>query len=759
MKHRSQGHPIKMRNRQPNASSYPTDQMITLLQMTPDFLDDFTLVASGRGGPDNVTAACLEFSDEGQTNILRVARNDDGGVEALEGVRDILTTIFMGSPIEHDLDPLKQQVVGKVLSRCKRRIKEQAIRLNNRIQFVYGSDTDHYIHPEIIAVSSRDESTQDMEFLGRYGDETHGPYMRLCEDRMRQLKKLTAEVIHPSTTSELKALNNLGQLAYSVRRSSSFKHFVQANLNRKREPGISLPTVSKIIERIGKISKFYRAALAMTDFVTKAKELGRKITIEPIPTSRIQIPELANRKAAQLRARAGHKFGWDDKNKFGRMLERWPRYRQHAELQLIVFYEENPHIHLYSKYIGCNKQACYLCFSFIKHHARFEVDGGHQSLYSLWTVKDTINFSTLERAQAFQSALRKVCLDVGEKFQQLKAAKWHRHGFATANESVPNLSRMSLVPAVSNSPGIPDEAAAISQTHLTPIQEALPEEHEKTISHDEPAMVDQPNSAATEIAVSPNIPSLPATIQTSSPITTSAADARIPPPNIPASPPNTISVSDSSPDAQGLPANVSIRASDEPVEASDVENQRLKIPAMTLDHTNSPLIAMSAVSLQLQGVSTSNDPKLSVHKLPESTSAVSLHRNQHGKQRRRRHSDKTPSDGMTQPQYSIISGQRTSGHEYNDSLRKYGRSQHRRRRKNHRVRYQPLEVLKTKGGGYPSAVVSFTKGNETRRRRAQERRRRERQPALKEHGCLRGLSMIFRKIKHFLSERKTNLQR
>ena len=333
----------------------------------------------------------------------------------------------------------------------------------------------------------------------------------------------------------------------------------------------------------------------MTDFVTKAKELGRKIVIEAVPTSRIQVPELANRKAAQLRARAGHKFRWDDEIKFGRMLERWPRYRQHAELQLIVFYEENPHIHLYSKYIGCNKQACYLCFSFIKHHARFEVDGGHQSLYSLWTVKDTINFSTLESAQAFQSALRKVCLDVEEKFQQLKAAKWHRHGFATANESVPNLSRMSLVPAMSNSQGIPDEAAAISQTHLAPIQEAPPEEQEEIMSHDEPTTGDQLNSAATETAVSPNIPSLPATIQTTSPIMTSADDAYIPPPNIPASPPNTIPISDSSPGVQGLPADVSILASDEPVEASDVEDQHLKIPAMTLDHTNSPLIAMSAV--------------------------------------------------------------------------------------------------------------------------------------------------------------------
>ena len=184
----------------------------------------------------------------------------------------------------------------------------------------------------------------------------------------------------------------------------------------------------------------------------------------------------------------------------------------------------------------------------------------------------------------------------------------------------------------------------------------------------------------------PTIRSLPATVHTSSSTTTNAADARIPPPNVPASPPITIPISHSSPDAQGLPADVSIPASDEPVMASDVENQRLLAPATILNHTTSPLIATSTLSLQLQGAGTSSDSKTSVHNPPESTSTLPLHRNQHRKQRRRRHSDKSPFDGTAQPQYSISSGQRTSGHEYNDSLRKSGRSQHRRRRKNHSVR-------------------------------------------------------------------------
>ena len=92
-KYRSQGHPLKLPNRKQDASSYPTDQADQLLQMTPDFLNDLALVASGRGGPDNVTATCLELSDDGQKHTLRVARNGGGHDDFLAGMKDIITTV------------------------------------------------------------------------------------------------------------------------------------------------------------------------------------------------------------------------------------------------------------------------------------------------------------------------------------------------------------------------------------------------------------------------------------------------------------------------------------------------------------------------------------------------------------------------------------------------------------------------------------------------------------------------------------------
>ena len=67
--------------------------------MTPDFLDDFALVASGSGGSKNVTATCLEFNAEYQTYTIRVARNEHPDGCTLDGLRDIIDTAFTHSSL------------------------------------------------------------------------------------------------------------------------------------------------------------------------------------------------------------------------------------------------------------------------------------------------------------------------------------------------------------------------------------------------------------------------------------------------------------------------------------------------------------------------------------------------------------------------------------------------------------------------------------------------------------------------------------
>ena len=96
-KYRSQGRPLKVKSEQLDAKSTPADEVGRLLQMTPVFLNDFALIASGRGGPDNVTATCLEVSDDGYTHTLRVARNGGDSNGALEAMNDIIAVAEEGA--------------------------------------------------------------------------------------------------------------------------------------------------------------------------------------------------------------------------------------------------------------------------------------------------------------------------------------------------------------------------------------------------------------------------------------------------------------------------------------------------------------------------------------------------------------------------------------------------------------------------------------------------------------------------------------
>lgn len=87
LKYRSQGTPVKM-----HAPSIERNDPLD--QESRDFLDDFALVASGPGGPDNVSAACMEISEkDDQVLVLRVARNGGINNEIICRLRDTIRSM------------------------------------------------------------------------------------------------------------------------------------------------------------------------------------------------------------------------------------------------------------------------------------------------------------------------------------------------------------------------------------------------------------------------------------------------------------------------------------------------------------------------------------------------------------------------------------------------------------------------------------------------------------------------------------------
>ena len=341
-------------------------------------------------------------------------------------------------------DHTREEVLVEIMERCRSRLIKHTKVLERMLRFVGNHDPNRSSALQAMSPKDEAESLQDTELLGNYCAATHDSYMQLCKHRLKQLKQLVAGILLSNPPSALQDLASLTKLAFQIRRSCSFKKLVAYNISKSEKPGIAVPELRDIVERIGQISKFYRAAVTMTTFLGKLQRLGIGLEIKATSTEKIEIPELASRTVADVRRRGGDRFISSSRAKIQDMMNRWPAYREHVELQLIIFYEQHHTLTLFSPYIGCNKRSCYLCYNFIAEHGRFQVDGCHQSLYSLWTIRESICFANEERARVFNRAIKKLCLNLQQKIQAQKGLQWRHPGFSTHNESVANLSRVSL---------------------------------------------------------------------------------------------------------------------------------------------------------------------------------------------------------------------------------------------------------------------------------------------------------------------------
>jgi len=134
-------------------------------------------------------------------------------------------------------------------------------------------------------------------------------------------------------------------------------------MSNSEKSGVAVPDLGDIVERFGPRSKFYRAAVTLTAFLAKLQKLGRDIKIKATSTKKTEIYELAFRTATEVRRWGGNHFISSGGAQIQNMMNCWPAYREHVELQLIIFYEQNHCLTLFSPYIGCNKRSCSLCYN------------------------------------------------------------------------------------------------------------------------------------------------------------------------------------------------------------------------------------------------------------------------------------------------------------------------------------------------------------------------------------------------------------
>ncbi|KIX03376.1 uncharacterized protein Z518_06928 [Rhinocladiella mackenziei CBS 650.93] len=172
-----------------------------------------------------------------------------------------------------------------------------------------------------------------------------------------------------------------------------------------------------VVMTITKLRK-YRAACGYLVRAAKCLSVFRNISVSEVIINP-HVPQLLAGSEHLLSAclkRMGLDWDKNTKQRFGiplseasarfrKEMER-PNSKVHAEIQLLFFYEMNPHLQC-PRVVCSSKSACFLCDVFIRLHGKFFAARTHGVLYPKWTIPDINRLSLPEdRRQAMDKLIR-----------------------------------------------------------------------------------------------------------------------------------------------------------------------------------------------------------------------------------------------------------------------------------------------------------------------------------------------------------------
>jgi hypothetical protein len=138
------------------------------------------------------------------------------------------------------------------------------------------------------------ESEADIEKVGDYNEDTHTEYMRMAAWRWKRISDIACHTVCPHHSVDLR---ELGGLNYSVRHPASFRAFLKKI--SLRGPGHA----SKLVERIGKIARFFRSAITFTEAHRLFSRELKHFSLEFVRSRRGSISALSSRSFQHLRQR------------------------------------------------------------------------------------------------------------------------------------------------------------------------------------------------------------------------------------------------------------------------------------------------------------------------------------------------------------------------------------------------------------------------------------------------------------------------
>lgn len=196
-----------------------------------------------------------------------------------------------------------------------------------------------------------------------------------------------------------------------------------------------------------KLGRYHDIACDLIDAArSSASAIFKRIAIKPLQEPRANSPapdslanfeEVVERQCPNLLSPQAQGSALMDvsglRDKYHLRISALPSLRKvHAEIQLLFFYEHNPHIRR-PRAICSSKSACYLCNLFVQRQGKFHIPRTHGRLYDRWILpewsyNDSIETNSMSSTiNAFATKIEAKILEVFEN-QQLS--------FSHPNESV-----------------------------------------------------------------------------------------------------------------------------------------------------------------------------------------------------------------------------------------------------------------------------------------------------------------------------------
>ncbi|KAG0639300.1 hypothetical protein HOY80DRAFT_97261 [Tuber brumale] len=354
------------------------------------------LVAAGAGD----TACCVEEEyviDVGSTLRFRVAMKEGVSQWILDGLRGVCSEISKLARGESPEADVKAETWRRVLELERPRIHAD---LEERFSKASRS------LPELFEESL---GTKDANITESLVDEE----ARLV---LQKIYDLCTRVVTMDREKTGKDLERLLDTCYRFRVSRNFRAFLKSVHSPR--------PLTKMIEKLG---RYKSASVALVTGAKRYPEMFTNLEVEAVPQLAseaaasmgfrgIYVGDVAQKLTANSVQQCLKRLQSVTDLKDERLASRYQELCQekltvHAEIQMVKFYEENPHIGR-PTFIGCSKKSCYLCTLFIQLEGKFDVATKAQShyqpiLYNSWTVP-TMKCSSPENAVMYTFVVDKM---------------------------------------------------------------------------------------------------------------------------------------------------------------------------------------------------------------------------------------------------------------------------------------------------------------------------------------------------------------